>query len=277
MSIVYVGVHPECIVLVGDGVSYDTQTGCVAQHVAKLHLFPELHCAMGFTGVGSAGRLFAVGIEGKYRSFDDLLDHVVADLRQLHIALTWNPLLFQREDDKKMSVALAGWSDRRQRLEAYRVVSYEKDCIWAGEQAPAMPAWTLLPLDYVWASMMPDAEHCERLGVLPEKCGDLMEFGVRLVCAGRASSGEMPDADGGKFNVGGFVQVAYVTPGCVQSWIEHRWPEDEVGKPIDPTKGLPLPQWIIDKDAAAGTVGVSGPLPPDMEPGGESFSGAVAA
>lgn len=90
---------------------------------------------MGFTAIGRAGRIFALGIDGRHPGFDDMLFSVVGDLRELHFGMTHNAT-FRHPSDSKMCVALGGWSSARQLYEAYRIMSYDKESTLAPTACP---------------------------------------------------------------------------------------------------------------------------------------------
>ena len=108
MSMIYTAIGENGIVFAGDGVSYNTATGILSTYATKLYLYPEIGTVMGFTGIGGAGRLFATGTDGRYADFDDLVERVVPDLRELHEGMTWNSRLFPHPNDKLMSAVMGG-------------------------------------------------------------------------------------------------------------------------------------------------------------------------
>jgi hypothetical protein len=76
-----------------------------------------------------------------------------------------------------------------------------------------------------------------------------------MICAARAASGIVPHEVTGEpqvFNAGCFLQMVQVQRGNIHTWIAHRWPEDEIGAQIDPTKGELLPDWLMRKETVDG-------------------------
>lgn len=244
MSMVFVGVDPGAIVFAGDGVATEPVSGNVVGLVSKLVLMPELPCILGFTGMAGAGRFFAYATEGKYVDFDSLLEGVVDDCREIH-ERALEELNLPHASYAKMCIALGGWSDLRQQYEAYRCMSYPKESLVPGEtEVTIIPPWTLSRIEFMWASSAPTTATMARLGA--NDCDDLLEAAVRWICAGRQDCGR--DENGLLVAIGGYVQIAVLDDNGVRSWIPHRWPEDEIGRPLDPNRGLQLPQWLERAD-----------------------------
>lgn len=239
MSQLVVVVNPdEAVAMICDGVSYQYDTGIVGGYASKIIAMPERNMMIGCTGLGGFGASLFKTLDQVYATFDDVVDNFAPLVRVLHRGLCMTEYAEMPPEERDLSVAVAGFSEKRQAYEAYRVVSYEK----ASNNGNAEP-WEPLKLSGAWASAMPPKDLLDRFGVTsPPEGESMVNIGIRLVCAARANSGP---GDGTRFyNAGGFVQVATLQKDQVFSYIAHRWPEDVPGRPIDPTKGEAMPAWL---------------------------------
>lgn len=249
MSALAVGTADNAIVFAADGVCYDYAEGKVSGLGSKLLLMPEIDCILGWTGLGAFGEHFRLATSMRFADFDALLDEVVGVSREIHLSMTWNwqRLAFNTGRETYLSFVLGGWSNVRQRFESYRIVSYAKESLDGTDPSKKimLEPWRLLPMPGMWASSAPSPETCARFGtVVGDGNYDMTDMAIRFICANRAESGIRTDPETGAesfYNVGGFVQVAVLQRGNVNSWIAHRWPEDVIGMPIDPTRGKPMP------------------------------------
>lgn len=245
MSVVAVTVRPDAYVMMAcDGVSTDPATGSVNGYVSKMHVMPDLGALMGVTGFGGLGELLRFHMPPHVACFDDLLDELPG-----LVEWVWHGISAELGSRAWRScVAVAGWSDRRGMFEGWRITTYDKDRLRAdtGERA-TIPAFTLGPMpDHsTWATTGEDPAILRRFGVIegPDTDDDADRL-TRMICAGRAES-RVETEDGLPFNAGGFVQLAHLARGAAQTWIAHRWPEDVIGRPIDPAQGQPLPDQLM--------------------------------
>lgn len=248
MSCVALAIADDAIVLAADGAFYDEHDGAVQGFASKVLPLPERNAVIAWTGLGLFGQALYWEIGQRLLSFDKLVAMLPEAARLAHLKLCVGAGRHNlHPDNNKVSVLLAGYSDERERFEAYRVVSYAKDTFYTnGELAGRLEPWVMNPIEWVWASHAPPAEVCEEFG-LTEPPADLVELCARYVCANRPLSGTVRDEDGnieGVYGVGGFLQMVIVKRDHVQSWIAHRWP-DEIGKPVDPTVGEPMPAFPL--------------------------------
>jgi hypothetical protein len=232
-----------------DGVATEPSDGTVAGYVSKIALCPEYDCAIGITGVGGFEHIMRWFMPVQVATFDDVVQCLPDLVLHTHEHIKDNGLAVA--NDTRTNVTVAGWSLKRQAMEAYRVVTYPKDSFDREGVATRLQPFALHPMamGQLWASAGPPSTTLAQFGLteetMPEDADDL-EMMTRMICAGRADSGRSCDDYPGPFNAGGFVQLALIQQGKVTSWISHRWPEDVIGEPIDPTRGEPLPEWIAN-------------------------------
>lgn len=248
MSAIAVGTADNAIVFAADGVCYDYAKGEVAGLGSKLLLMPELDCIVGWTGLGQFGSLFHMATHMRFADFDALLADAVEVTRGIHDWACRDIAAHGRgiEEETRLNMVLGGWSKARQRFETYRMVSYAKVSLNAldASTSAVLTPWQLRPIPPMWCSGAPAPATCERFGVAFGEGFDMTDMAIRLICANRAESGATTHPDTGEttfHNVGGFVQVAMLDGNGITSWIAHRWPEDVVGEPVDPSRGKPLP------------------------------------
>lgn len=245
MSVVAVTVRPENYVLMAcDGVCTDHEDGSVRGYVSKIAVMPELNVLMGVTGLGGLGDMLKFHMPPHVATFDDLVDAIPE-----YLPWVWDQVEIQFGSRAYRScVALAGWSDARQKFEGWRGTTYDKERTNTSTgQRDIIPAFSLdaMPENGTWATAGSDPEIMRRFGVIDGPASDTdVDAIIRTICSGRAESG-IPTDEGLAFNAGGFVQVAHLLPGHIQTWIAHRWPEDMIGQPIDPTRGQPLPDHLM--------------------------------
>lgn len=249
MSAVAIAVGEDGIIAACDGVSYDYQTGNVGHYVSKLIVMPEYGCFIAATGMGSFGAALRWEIEQAINSFDDLVDGFERFAKWTYLKMVLSQYDGDASgQDAEMSCVIGGWSERRRRYEAWRLVSYQKPSVRLEDGKPVeyqlerfvkeeLPA-------AIWCSHMPDAAGA--FGINPPPADmETAEVLARLICACRAGSGffEEDDGPGRHYNVGGFLQMAVIQRDRVESWVAHRWAEDEIGRPVDPSKGDPVVSW----------------------------------
>lgn len=251
MSVIAVEVGVDGVILAADGICYDYETGCVSGHVSKLIAMPHLDCVLGWTGVGDFGLAVHWEIGSLcYEEFDHLLEDFPGHCEAVHRQrFTKRGRYKATAKETQVSLVLAGWSNERDRYECYRVMSYPKETWDSVEKTMhENEPWTMLPIEGgAWCSMMPNEHALAVCGLADPEVVPDGEIAIRLVCAGRQSSGVTTDDKTGKpqrFNAGGFLQVARLQQGSILTWIGHRWAEDEIGEPVNPTLGPALPSWL---------------------------------
>ena len=256
MSAVAVAVWDEGVIVAGDGVCSDPDTGEVGGLFSKVITLPERNAIVAWCGIGTFGHRLNLAIAQQYPTFDELLDAFPEICEGVHtdfvdeFGLYWAPTV-----QLECSVVLAGYSTSRRRHEAYRLVSYVKESTngVTGEKSFLEP-WKLIPISYLYCSHAPRPELLKEFGLeTVDGPVDLAGLCIRFICANRAESGQTNKDDplnaGRFYSVGGFVQMAYMQGDTIQSWIAHRWPEDVPGQRIDPSKGERLPAYLMSAEA----------------------------
>lgn len=259
MSAIAVTWGEDCALMVADGVCYDDK-GNILRLVTKIARYPHLNCVVGAAGIG--GFLHVLGwaleggrtLSGSFRpvsTFDELVE-VFADI----CAAAHEQMHYGSDDHKIPTTAvLLGWSESRRQYEGYRVVSYDKRTETFGDRDEcgdysSLEAFTLHRIPpSIWVSSNPRRDLREEFGISAEHNETSFSMMMRMMCAIRAGSGPLKSSapeDPSYFNAGGFLEVAMVHPGRIDSWIAHRWPEDELGAPIDPMSGDRLPAHLVD-------------------------------
>jgi hypothetical protein len=242
MSMIAASIAPgEFIAVAGDGIAYDND-GNTLLLASKLILMPEISACLGWTGVGGWGprALHVLQMLNPRNTFDG----AVAAFATAAEA-TWLDLMreyFHVIGYGACSMILAGWSESTGRPTLCRVSSYPKGVTNAATaEIETRPAWAVdTTHEGFWASTTLPEETMTAFGLTAD--ANPMELAVRAICAGRSQSGRL--SDGEPWAVGGFVQVALIRPGFCWSHIAHRWP-DELGKPVDPSVGDPLPPFPL--------------------------------
>ncbi|RXV64857.1 hypothetical protein C6W92_06035 [Roseovarius sp. A46] len=252
MSVLTVAVRPqEFALLAADGVSTDPRTGAVHQYLEKIKIYPSLSCAIGVTGMGKLDTMIDLFMPESVQEFDHLVEFLPGMVRYAQNQMIESGRLMC--DDIRSNVVAAGWSSRAQEFKAYRVLTYPKGSQNAetGETVTLEPwvAHEMQPYG-TWTSSAPHPEAWESCGLDQERDGeDEGATLTRIVCAGRQSSGKIfQDEADYPYNAGGFVQLALVNQGHCRTWITHRWPEDVIGEPIDPTRGVILPAHLTEDE-----------------------------
>lgn len=250
MSAIALCVQDNCVLMAGDGAASAPDTGALVGSMSKITVMPELSAVMGITGVGGFDHLIGWFMPPHVRTFDDLTEVLPELVKHCHSNGVESGMF--AGGDFRTNICVAGWSDARQKYEGWRVVSYAKEAKngKTGEKTVLEP-WKLLPMpeDGIWCSTAPTVEIETRFKLnAPHPDDDNIDTLIRNICAARAKSGISEDG-GAPFNAGCYVQIAMVQKDQASTWIAHRWPEDEIGKPIDPSRGLPMPQHLMDRDA----------------------------
>lgn len=255
MSAIAIEVSPDGIVIAADGVCYEYDTGNVRGFASKVITCPELSCALGWTGISDFGRAVYLEMGDAFRDFDHFTDNFAEFCQQVHRKYVRSYSLYDKpRAHSQVSVVVAGWSERRQAYVGFRVFSYPKlSHNMATNETTTNEPWTAIELPEFWCSYSPASQYLERCGLNDPELLRFGEIAPRVICAARASSGLTSDgpSEGPQvFNAGCFLQMVLVKREGIQSWISHRWPEDVIGAPIDPSKGDLLPPWLQQKDSA---------------------------
>lgn len=249
MSALAIAIGTDGIIAACDGVCYDYETGTVSGFVSKIILLPEYGAFIGWTGAGGFGPALRWEINQAISSFDDLVEQ----FEHLCEAVQWKLFGYNQGPLTEVSCVIAGWSVARQSYEGYRLVSYDKTSVDLSDGGRIqLEPFKAQPLLNWWCSV--SLTRSADFGLSPPAAGEAaVDTAIRLICAARADSGrkEHDDGDGRFFMAGGFVQVAILQQSSIQSYVAHRWPEDVLGEPINPSKGSPLPSWLEMTNASA--------------------------
>lgn len=244
MSAVAMIVRESYAIIAGDGVSTDPVSGVVGRHVSKLTILPHLNAVIGLTGIEGFDQLMGFYMPASVTDFDSLLDALPSLAQRVSGMIAREGLL--GDGDIQTSVVIAGWSGQRQAYEGWRLVTYPKQRIHpvSGVRAVLEP-WTphRIQAGTVWCSTDPGREAMQKFGLFDEHGDDDAAHLTRLLASARSKSGEIGE-NGQRFNAGGFIQVAVIQTDDIRSWIAHRWPEDLIGAPVDPARGMPMPEWL---------------------------------
>ncbi len=248
MSAVIVSIQDNCVVLAADGICYG-EGGIVSGYMSKMHVLPHLNCVLTWTGMAPMGIGMLLMMGQHMISFDHLVEHFGNIAKATHERVLIE--MPQQAEVSETTVMVAGWSEARQAFEAYRVMSYEKGTVSSdtGETTKSEP-WTIYPVQGTWASFNPGADLLQEFGLADADGMQADEICIRFICASRARSGGADQVPSGRpFNCGGFLQVAILSKDQVDTWIEQRWPEDAIGRVIDPSLGARLPERILQLEA----------------------------
>lgn len=250
MSVLTVLVRPDNYALMGcDGVATDPHDGSVVGYMQKIRTYPAMNCAVGITGVGGFDAIMDWFMPIWVKDFDDLVDVLAITVLRTFEFLVDNGMI--RFEDPRCSICAAGWSEKAQAFKAYRVVTYPKKSQNTEGETITLEPWTALEMQHsgTWSSTDAGREAMQKCGVYSSPDDDDIAMMTRIICSARQGSGIIEHEEmSGTFNAGGYVQLALIQRGQISSWIPHRWPEDIIGEPIDPTRGDIIPQYLV-KDA----------------------------
>ncbi|MEM1287120.1 MAG: hypothetical protein AAGH60_02085 [Pseudomonadota bacterium] len=241
------------LVFACDGAGGYPETGeLTGTNMNKIYQQPHLHAAFAFAGMGMMGAYYQAILDKRgYDDFDELADNMVEDVETAHQHLMWDtngPLAEHTE----ITVMAGGWSPRDEAYKAYQVTSFEKDRFYEGNSEPEkIQPYTLLPFTgYAWTSCSVPTEIAEEFQLHSGHIKDFYDpneavrYLGRHICAARAGANRRDPDTGHVQFAGAMVQFCVLTGGQIQSWIAHRWLEDEIGQPIDPSKGLRMPDFF---------------------------------
>jgi len=254
MSAIAVAVMEDGILVASDGVCYTYETGAVSGFVSKVSLLPEYNCFIGATGAGAFMNALLWEMNQEFGSFDDIVADFDALCATVHRKLfTDYSGVWETGPMTEVSCVIGGWSDARQAFEAYRIVSYDKESVSLsdGSSIRLTPFEKQLLPASIWCSTSP-RNAMKEFGLDPAPPNDsTMDILSRLICACRADSGMVKDETGGgddRFHmVGGFLQITVLQRDRIESVIAHRWEEDRLGYPIDPSGPGRFPAWLKER------------------------------
>jgi len=228
MSALVMVCKSDRVELLSDAVLYDPITGTVGAIHSKLAPLPELNCVMSGCGPIPVMWITAYVAGLSSTTFDD----VVANFEAIRDeAATYNNGDVSPEQWAQSDIGLIGWSESRDRPEAYMSL---------GNREPKIAPTTgsLSPCDVsVFAGGSAEVANAFVDGVRESPDGFDPEIdGLAIMELLRREAlplGEAHDAFSGHC-VGGYVELATVTRTGVASRTLHEWP-DEIRKPISPS------------------------------------------
>jgi hypothetical protein len=179
-------------------------------------------------GIGNAGfgRTVAAVGAGMCQNFDGLLEHFEAVLA--YVDAQFGQLVPLNETYYAVELFVAGWSASRNRPETYHLVRhqlYPETAERCGMLDPTLPLFGRGPgIDGPcgYALRRRDRENI-----------DLATEGLVIIEAARETKELLPPLNVFEgYSVGGFCELATITPLAVERRIVRRWP-DEVGRAIE--------------------------------------------
>ena len=218
MSLIFMGRKENAIEVVTDAGEWDMRTGCLTWIGQKQYLPPHLPGYLTVPiGWRPAGTIFTRLAHQYCPDLDALLDHapVLWQAVERIIAPKVKAELVRAEIN--YGICFCGWSEKKQRLEAFTIDPVESPDLWEIDHlliAPGDPA----VIDDIIAKVAadPEAFHPETDGV------EMMETLRR--CPKQFGQGQFSA-------VGGFVLATTVIAAGGYSRIVHRW-DDQIGQPI---------------------------------------------
>lgn len=233
----------KSIIFAADGIAYDPATGKAGGYRSKIELLPHLDCIIGTAGCGGMAQALnmAMSVADGFSTFDEIVDRMpeLAEYTYGELVKTG------RTGGYSSLVVFGGWSQERQRFEAYKLRSEDYP---AARGTDEVEAWRCYEIDGAWLSTTPDPETLRRFDLYSNE-GSPLDYAARAVCAARSISGLMEDPITGEkihYAAGGFLQMAELRRGHISSWIAHRWP-DTAGESVDPSSGEPMPAFPLQR------------------------------
>lgn len=245
------------VLMAADAAAYDL-TGRVSWFRHKLMVMDTLKCVVTCAGIWSFGDEFAAAARHECSSFDEIVSNMPALARKAYAvsAENWRSHGTEHAPPPGL-VIIAGWSDARSKLEAYKIHSGAKPVVDARGGIATTAPWTVYPIDEFYCSSRPTFAGQAICGLTGEWWNTLTpeEIVGRFVCSLRAQGADSsgaPDYGEGVYGVGGWVQIVEISRDNIRCWVPHVWP-DEVGRPIHPDAGRLLPStfsWSIEAEMA---------------------------
>jgi hypothetical protein len=221
MSAINVFLDPAAAHIVTDGALYE-RDGTLVAAGQKVATFAHLPAAIAVRGASSFLPLLSIEINASARSFDELLEIIVAKAEAVFAVCAAMP---GQARFKSVDVILAGWSETRECAEAYGLFNYP---------AHGAPSWQLVPLEGGLVSPGDYAFHkgIQAAGIDPLAADfDAATDGLRIVQAQRARAWPITGTAETAHIVGAFAQLTTVTQDAITTRILERWP-DKMGQKI---------------------------------------------
>lgn len=230
------------VVIAADTISYSTTGEVLSLTACKVLPVLEMNCVIGNVGIGGFTTTLRDCIGAKYIDFDEMLLGIVDDFRIVHEHFV-DRSYAEFAGNVNATVMVAGWSEKNQRFETFRISSRQKEIVVAGESSWSS-AFSLVETPGCWVSSAYRQVDCERFGINWEEEGpNLVDLAQRIICACRAASSASGSGDfeGLPYAVGGQLQVTLLQKNHITQWVAHRWP-DQIGELVNPEAGDPMPQ-----------------------------------
>jgi hypothetical protein len=230
---------PEAVVVASDGIFYD-ENGIVCGTGSKAIIVPEWSCVIVMQGQGGFLQSVRCRLGQDCTSFDDMLRKIV------QVSEDERKFCIERGYIRDFNMALAGWSESRERFETYALHSVDSE-LPAGSVpgSQSIEPWKLTAVPAIYGAPGADQKQRDRFGLNVDGSVNGFEYAQRGIWAARYSrfpfqlGKTLPEGH----CVGGFLEVSILRRDRIETSIVHRWP-DPVGEMIDPTRGEPIPEFL---------------------------------
>lgn len=220
--------------VLSDGVFCDPD-GVVCEIGPNAFELPHLPAVLAIRGPTHFMPFLVHRLARECRCFDDLIRRVVAAALEVYASfpMTLGTVGFGAVEPG-FELVVAGWSTKRNKPESYLVAGVEPEF----RQGRKRKAWELLELPEVLiAPRIGDAQIGSIRWTVPESAETFQPEvdGLKLLEAQRRLRGASDGHPqrGLAHRIGGFIQLATISPDGIVSRILQRWP-DEVGRKIEP-------------------------------------------
>ncbi len=248
MTAVVIAIQKRVVHIATDGLSYD-KDGTVVEVSPKCWALPALNAAVACMGPCLANIVTAAEFTKRFSSFDDMITGLGEAMSKIYTA---NLSLFSGSGIPDTRIYVAGWSETRNRPEAYSMFcippesleywhqSREKQVAQHGEAVIADEPFKLVALDDVIINP-PFAG-----GLTGEQCGfevtkstmaDTLDHEVDLVVMLQMQRlREEPLRPGlpTTSKVGGHALLTSIDANGIRQRVVYRWPNDKIGEKIAP-------------------------------------------
>jgi hypothetical protein len=254
-----------------DGAGYDAN-GVVLSISQKAFALPTLHAAVSSLGIGLAGHLFAIHLERRFSSFDDMVERIEAVAPEIYESLL-NSVDVAITD---VALTIIGWSQAEDGPAAYTLRMNEPDketeigerdarhsAEFGSDSAAGGGAFELVRCDFSTINpppvamlnelAFPDYKFVDDLGEVAIPEIDLLHI---LEAQRRRKFATRPGCEEAH-KVGGLALLTSITRDGVSQKVVHRWTEDRIGELISP---LPIDwkAWRAARTVAAAGIDLSG-------------------
>lgn len=217
------------VCILTDGAGYDAQ-GVVHAFYQKAVPIAHLRAVVAVRGAAWAPAIFATEFGVRFITFDDLVAHggeYAEEVYDRHFAI------LTASGHTEINLALAGWSESRNRPETYWLMSDDQ----SSNAMLGVPAWEFVEADAFASAPMPEAEHLEEQGFDVDHIErvDPVVDGLKVMEAQRRFVGTLRAAGASQMTsaVGGFVTLTEIREDGISQRIIRRW-NDRIGENISP-------------------------------------------